>query len=55
VGELAGGFHPAENVKVEVVAAGAAFDEKREDGKERGYWDDKIREPGSVHGESIAE
>jgi hypothetical protein len=36
VGKLAGGFHPAEKVEVEVVAAGAAFDEQGEDGEERG-------------------
>ncbi len=36
VGELAGGFHPAEEVEVEVVAAGAAVDEEWDDGEERG-------------------
>jgi hypothetical protein len=29
-------------VEVEVVAAGAAFNEEREDGEECGYWDDEV-------------
>ncbi len=37
VGELAGGLHPTEDVEVEVVAAGAAVYQKRNDGDERGY------------------
>jgi hypothetical protein len=32
VSELAGGFHPAEEVEVEVVAAGAAFFVQGQDG-----------------------
>jgi len=36
MGELAGGFEPVEKVEVEVVATGAAVDEEREDGEERG-------------------
>jgi hypothetical protein len=42
VGELAGGFHPVEEVEVEVVAAGAAIDEEWQDGDERGYWDEDV-------------
>jgi hypothetical protein len=36
VGELAGGLHPAEEVEVKIVAAGAAFDEEGQDGEEGG-------------------
>ena len=36
VSKLACGFHPVEEVEVEVVAAGAAVDEKWQDGDERG-------------------
>ena len=36
VGELAGGFHPVEEVEVEVVAAGAAVYEEGQGGEERG-------------------
>jgi hypothetical protein len=42
VGELLGGFEPAEDVEVEVVAAGTAVDEERDDGEECGYWDEEI-------------
>ena len=41
MGELAGGFEPVEEVEVEVVAAGAALEDEREDGDERGYRDDE--------------
>ena len=36
VGELPGGFEPAEDVEVEVVTAGAAVDEEGKDGDQRG-------------------
>jgi hypothetical protein len=42
VRELAGGFHPVEQMEVEVVAAGAAVDEQRKDGEEGGYGDEEI-------------
>jgi len=32
VSELAGGFHPVDEVEVEVVAAGAAVEDEGEDG-----------------------
>jgi hypothetical protein len=37
VGELVGGFEPVEEVEVEVVAAGAALKDEREDGDACGY------------------
>ncbi len=43
VSELAGGFEPVEEVEVEVVAAGAAVEDEREDGDECGYWDEEVR------------
>jgi hypothetical protein len=36
VGELACGFHPAQEMEVEVVAAGAALEQEGKDGEERG-------------------
>ena len=41
MGELAGGFEPVEEVEVEVVSAGAAVEDEREDGDESGDGDEE--------------
>ena len=43
--ELPGSLLPAEEVEVEVVAAGGAVEEEGKDGEERGEWDE---EQGSI-------
>ena len=55
MGELTGGFEPVEDVEIEVVAAGAALDDEWEDSDERGQGDEDVGQPGSGHGESIAD
>ena len=50
VGELAGGFKPIEDVEVEVVAAGAAVEDEREDSDERGDRDEQVVEAVALHG-----
>jgi hypothetical protein len=56
VGELAGGLHPVEDVEVEVVAAGAAVEQERNDGEQRGDRDEDVGKPVAMHGyEGIAE
>ena len=55
VGELAGGFEPAEEVEVEVVAAGAAVEDEGQDGEERGERDEELVEAvaGMVQGKQV--
>ena len=55
VGELAGCLEPVEDVEVEVVAAGAAVEDERKDGDERGERKKDVGKSVALHGyEGIA-
>ena len=54
VGELAGGLHPAEEVEVEVVAAGAALQDERKDSDERDEGEHKVRTSVARHDLRVA-
>ena len=52
-GELPSGLLPGEEVEVEVVAAGAAVQEKGGDGEQGGERDEEEGQPGGLRGEAV--
>jgi hypothetical protein len=55
VGELASGLEPTDDVKVEVVSAGAASEEEWKDGDERSQRQDDIRAAIARHGLRVSQ